>query len=57
MYRIYIMLAVVAFISAAGLGTKYYYDTTQAKIETLTKENSILSGVVTTQNVTKDNKK
>lgn len=49
------MLGIVAFISAAGLGAKYYYDSTQTKIETLTKANTILDGVVTTQNATIDN--
>ena len=43
MARIYILIFVIGMIGIVGYGAKYYYDTTQNKIEILQKNNTDLS--------------
>ena len=42
MIRIYIALGILAFMASAAYGAKYYYDTTQNKIDQLQKNNATL---------------
>ncbi len=52
MLKIYIMIAVLGLVGGAVFGAKYYYDSTQAKIEQLSKENAILDTAVRTNEET-----
>ena len=52
MAKIYIMIVVLGFVGGAIFGAKYYYDSTQAKIEQLSKENAILDTAVRTNEST-----
>ena len=52
MAKIYIMIVVLGFVGGAIFGAKYYYDSTQAKIEQLSKENAILDSAVRTNEST-----
>tara|TARA_Y100000114_G_scaffold156686_1_gene184794 strand:+ start:1359 stop:1859 length:501 start_codon:yes stop_codon:yes gene_type:complete len=46
MARIYILIFVIGIVGVVGYGAKYYYDTTQNKIEILQKNNAQLEGAV-----------
>ena len=46
MARIYILIFVIGMVGVIGYGAKYYYDTTQNKIEILQKNNAQLEGAV-----------
>ena len=50
MARIYILIFVIGMIGVIGYGAKYYYDTTQNKIEILQKNNAQLEGAVEVAN-------
>ena len=52
MIRLYGAIALVMVILGLGLGCKYYYDSTQAKIEQLTSDNATLSVAVERQEAT-----
>lgn len=52
MAKIYIMIVVLGLVGGAIFGAKYYYDSTQAKIEQLSKENAILDSAVRTNEET-----
>jgi hypothetical protein len=52
MIRLYGVIALIMVILGLGLGCKYYYDSTQAKIELLTADNATLSIIVERQEET-----
>ena len=52
MIKLYGAIALVMVILGLGLGCKYYYDSTQAKIEQLTSDNATLSVAVERQEAT-----
>jgi hypothetical protein len=51
MIRIYIALAIIVLLGAGAWGVKYYYDSTQEKIQTLTANNTKLEISVSAKNL------
>jgi chromosome segregation ATPase len=52
MLKIYGIIIVMGLLGGLGFGVKYYYDSTQAKIEQLTAEKQILDQAVKTNEAT-----
>lgn len=52
MLKIYGIIIVLGLLGGLGFGVKYYYDSTQAKIEQLTAEKQILDQAVKTNEAT-----
>jgi hypothetical protein len=52
MVRVYIMIVLLGLVGGAIYGTKHYYDSTQAKIEQLSKENAMLDTAIRTNEST-----
>lgn len=52
MLKIYGIIIILGLLGGLGFGVKYYYDSTQAKIEQLTAEKQILDQAVKTNEAT-----
>lgn len=54
MFRIYALIIVLGLLGSAAYGAKYYYDSTQARIATLTENNAKLEVAIKTSQETID---
>lgn len=52
MFRLYAIIGIIGVLSVAGLGAKYYYDSTQATIAQLRENNAKLEVVAKTNEET-----